>query len=291
MAHDPANRATPPESAAKNSTDLFATIKALARLTDTVIIAYSGGKDAAVTLDLAARHFKTVKAYFMYVVPNLRCQDNYISLIEARYSNLEPVLRVPHLGLAQMLRHGAFRVHTELAEKLPNSPEFKHIKHYVRTKLGNHWILGGEKKTDSLTRRAWLSGYKNIDHNFRLGFPVSEWTDRHIWSYCAMQRLPLMPTYAFQTRSFDPTHTDSLAELMVNYPDDVEKIFEVFPLMRAVLAREHYAAQIAAAEAAQSNAQSGAQSNPSTDTPPALPASLPLDTPTTTIFSPATLIV
>lgn len=62
----------PVQAVAEN---LFDAVKRQALLTESVIVSYSGGKESAVTLDLAARHFKTVHVFFMHQVAGLSFQE------------------------------------------------------------------------------------------------------------------------------------------------------------------------------------------------------------------------
>lgn len=57
---------------------LFDPIKTQSRVTDSVIVAFSGGKDSIVTLDLCSRYFKKIYSFFMYLVPNLEFQERML---------------------------------------------------------------------------------------------------------------------------------------------------------------------------------------------------------------------
>ena len=67
---------------------LFDPIKTQASVTDSVIVGFSGGKDSIVTLDLCFRYFKTVKPYFMYLVPGLDFQEKMLKRYEERLNSI-----------------------------------------------------------------------------------------------------------------------------------------------------------------------------------------------------------
>ena len=84
--------------------DLFGVVKTARRITDSVLVGFSGGKDSAVTLDVCFRYFQHVQPYFMYLVPDLEFQERTLRHYEARYHT--KILRVPHFMLSDFLRYG-----------------------------------------------------------------------------------------------------------------------------------------------------------------------------------------
>lgn len=82
---------------------LLQPVQTAAVLTDSVIVGFSGGKDSVVSLDLCARYFKRVEAYFMYYVPGLSFQERMLEWAENRYGI--SIYRLPHFELSQFLKY------------------------------------------------------------------------------------------------------------------------------------------------------------------------------------------
>ena len=74
--------------AADMSTVLYDPIKTQAKVTSSVIVAFSGGKESIVTLDLCFRYFKKVVPFFMYICPDLSFQNKTIEWYEKKYQEL-----------------------------------------------------------------------------------------------------------------------------------------------------------------------------------------------------------
>ena len=64
------------------STVLYDPIKTQAKVADEVIVAFSGGKESVVTLDLCFRYFKRVVPFFMYICPELSFQEKTLEWYE-----------------------------------------------------------------------------------------------------------------------------------------------------------------------------------------------------------------
>jgi len=228
---------TRPFCMTKQSPDLFRIIRQVRDVTDEAIVAFSGGKDALVTLELC-RHFnfRRIVGFFMALVPDLSFQESYLNLIEKRYG-IE-ILRVPHVGLSDLFKTGTFRFHSD-AKNIPKVT-IGDMRTHIRERTGIQWVLSGEKKSDSLTRRGWLTKCEGIQPHLQIAYPVADWTDKNIWSFINHHNLPVAPDYRLLIGSFSVTDKSTLIEIYNNYPEDFERIERVFPFVRAVIAQAEF---------------------------------------------------
>ena len=73
---------------------IYESIKAQSKVTDAVLVGFSGGKDSIVTLDLCFKYFKKVVPFFLYIVPGLSFQERQLQWYENRYQT--EIIRLPH---------------------------------------------------------------------------------------------------------------------------------------------------------------------------------------------------
>lgn len=206
---------------------LLQPVQTAAVLTDSVIVGFSGGKDSVVSLDLCARYFKRVEAYFMYYVPGLSFQERMLEWAENRYGI--SIYRLPHFELAQFFKYGTFRPVDLDVPILKVADVYAHL----RAHFGIHWIAGGERIADSIWRRAMLKQGGTIDRKRGRIYPVAHFTKAHILAYIKQHRLPVSAesrTLGFSFRSLQPGDMRKIREF---FPDDFAKIKAMFPLVEA----------------------------------------------------------
>lgn len=132
------------------STALFDPIKVQSKVTDEVIVAFSGGKESIVTLDLCFRYFKKVKPFFMYICPDLSFQERTLEWYEKKYQT--EIIRLPHMDVCEFFHYGSFR-NPDLTFPIVSIND---IYHYVRLQTDIWWIAAGERINDSIVRRAMM---------------------------------------------------------------------------------------------------------------------------------------
>lgn len=210
-------------------------IKTQSQITDTVIVSFSMGKDSIVTLDLAKKYFKTVYAFFMYLVPDLEFQEDMLKRYEDFY-DIE-ILRVPHFENADFYRFGSFREPDYTVPRVKIRAVYEHI----RQQTGAYWIAGGEKISDSIVRRAMLKHSGSIDIERGRFFPLTYWRNKEVLNYINAKKLiypRINRELGFSLHSLQGKELYKLREL---YPNDYERVLEFFPEAQAgVLKYEKY---------------------------------------------------
>ena len=211
---------------------LFDPIKAQRNVTDSVVVAFSGGKDSVVTLDLCCRYFKKVSAFFMYQIPNLSFQEATIRYAEKRYG-IE-IERLPHFELSEFLAYGAFRKHDFSVPIITCNDIYK----YVRLTNDTYWIAAGERIADSIVRRAMMKKSGCIDEVRGRFFPIANFTKLDVVNYIKHHQLKASPESRILGHSFRSLHPADLAKIKIHYPEDYERIVTWFPFVEAGLIHE-----------------------------------------------------
>ena len=213
---------------------LFKPIKEMSTITDSVIVAFSGGKDSVVTMDLCKRYIKNVYVFFMYYVNDLSFQNRIVEWCERKYG--VTVLRLPHFEVSEFINNGCYCVED------PNSPIIKinDIYAYVRQYFGCEWIAAGERVADSMWRRAMIKQSGYIDHKRKRLYPVANFNKSHILSYIKANKLKISEEHDILGHSFNGLQAESLLAIKAKYPNDFEKIRKVFPFCMTEIKRMEF---------------------------------------------------
>lgn len=206
---------------------LFEPVKLASRFSDEVIVSFSGGKDSVVVLDMCARHFRRVHAFFMYQVPGLSFQEATLRWYEEKYG-IE-IIRIPHPELAEWLRLGLFR-HCDFS--VP-AVSFNELYHYVRVTTGARWIAAGERIADSIWRRAMMKSSGSVDRKRGRFFPVAYFRKEDVMRYINRHALKVAPESRYLGHSFRSLEPEEMFLVRKHYPADYAKICRFFPFVGA----------------------------------------------------------
>lgn len=196
------------------STVLFDTIKAQSQITDSVIVAFSGGKESVCVMDLCHRYFKNVRAFFMYICPNLSFQERTLEWYEKKYQ--QEIIRIPHMDVSEFFHYGSFRK----ADYSFPIVSINDIYRYVRLETNIWWIAAGERIDDSIVRRAMMKKSGSIDVQRGRLYPVSMWKKKEILDYIKFHNLYLGQDSRKMGFSFKSLWGKELLMLKQYFPDD-----------------------------------------------------------------------
>ena len=213
------------------STILFDTIKTQAKITDKVIVAFSGGKDSVVTLDLCFRYFEEVVPFFMYQVPELSFQEKLLQYYEDRYDT--EIIRVPHFEVSDFMRYGTYR-NFDLNVPIVSITD---VYNYIRQETDIWWIAAGERINDSIIRRAMIKNSGSTDVKRGRFYPVSGWKKGEVLQYIKRKKLKLGENSRKLGYSFRSLDGKTLSMVKSIYPQDYERILALYPLAETAVKR------------------------------------------------------
>lgn len=236
-------------SKTKPTADLYDCVRRLRYATDTVAVGFSCGKDSAAVADLCITWFDRVALFYMYSVKNLSFHREYLRFWTERAGKklvTGEILQVPHWTLSRKLGDSTLRDWNTRFATLPTL-KLRDVEVEVARRTGVTWFAYGQKKADSLERRAMLNKCNGVMLESNRGFPLAEWSNRTVTQYLRSRDIPLSPEYAVLGCSYgghlDGRYLDPIRE---HYPADFARICERFPF--ALAETERHRARAAAGE-------------------------------------------
>lgn len=209
----------------------YKSIDAIREKADSAILFCSLGKDSLVLLDLIYPKFKRIVCVFMYFVKDLDHINKWIGWVKARYPNIEFV-QIPHWNLTYILRGGMYCVPNPKVKLLKLADVVKSMQ----ARYGIHHVFLGMKKADGMNRNLMLKGYEGNNYeNNGLCYPLAEWTQKDILAYMKHHQMPEPVRYSLKASSGVGFNLDCMLWMEKNYPQDLERIYTVFPMAERIL--------------------------------------------------------
>lgn len=172
----------------------------------------------------------------MYFVKDLEHINRWINWIKTKYPNIEFV-QIPHWNLTYILRGGLYCVPNPKIKLLKLGDVVKSMK----LKYNIKYCFLGMKKADGTNRRLMLNGYKEKKYeNNGLVYPLANWTQKQILSYMKQKQLPQPVRYGKKASNGVGFNIDCFLWMETNYPQDLEKMYQVFPMSIRILAEYRY---------------------------------------------------
>lgn len=199
--------------------------------TDEVLLFLSLGKDSLALLDMIYPKFERIVCVFMYFIKGLEHIERWVGWVKARYPKIEFV-QVPHWNLTYILRGGMYCVPNTRVKLLKLADVVK----AMQLKYGIHYAFLGMKKTDGMNRRLMLKGYEaNGYENNGMCYPLADYTQKEVLAYMRQHNLPQPIRYSLKASNGVGFSLDCFLWLRENYPQDLERIYQVFPMSRRIL--------------------------------------------------------
>ena len=111
----------------------------------------------------------------------------------------------------------------------------------MQLRYGLYYTFLGMKKADGMNRRLMLKGYEaNGYENNGMCYPLADWTQKDILSYMKQNSLPEPVRYSLKASSGVGFNLDCMLWLEKNYPQDLQRIYKVFPMAIRILEEFRY---------------------------------------------------
>ena len=116
----------------------------------------------------------------------------------------------------------------------------------IRQKFGIQWAFYGFKQSDSMNRRIMLRGkeyeMQAINRKTMKCYPLSAYHNSDVLAYIRKENLITPECYGKGGQSSGTNITDLayLLYLRQNYPDDLGRVFALFPLTERILFEHDY---------------------------------------------------
>lgn len=200
------------------------------------IVMCSLGKDSLVTLDLVYPRFERVVCVFMYFVKDLDHINGWIRWVKKKYPKVE-FMEVPHWNLTYILRGGLYCVPNPKVKLWNLSKTIEAL----RLKTNCYYVFLGMKKADGMNRNLMLKGYESNGYeNKGLVYPLASWTQKDVLAYMKHKRLPQPVRYSSKAGGGVGFSKETFTWLEKHYPQDLQKIYKVFPMSERILFEQNY---------------------------------------------------
>lgn len=211
-----------------------------------IIVGVSGGKDSLATVDLCHRVFGSdgIRAYFLWVVRGLECEEMYLRAVESRYDISIHRMPSPTIGMYtrnSILSPRRVSAESQIVRDLTNAD----VERVIRSRTGVKWVAGGHRIVDSPQRRGMIKGSKGIlEKHFRC-YPIWDWNTKDVYAYLRARKIESPPIIRnprtgrqMNTSGITPEDTNCLLYLREHWPADYRKVCETFPYAELLIARD-----------------------------------------------------
>lgn len=179
------------------------------------ILAFSGGKDSIVMLDIAMKIKPPKEVVHFYFCPCLPSREKLLTFYENKYK------------IKIHKRESWYGMEYRTGKKVKQ----KQVFDSAREEFDIKYIAEGIKPTDSIIRNAMIKkAEKGINKSSGQIFPLYRWFDSACFAYIRQNRLMLPPEYTSGHKNdiSNPTK-ETIDWLRKNLPKDYDTIIRYYP--------------------------------------------------------------
>lgn len=216
-------------------------LEVLARLEQSVLVSYSGGKDSLAVMDLCVKTFgpQRVKAFFWFTVPDLEVCNAQIRLCQDKWG-IDPV-QLPHWDMVMQMKNGLWCDPTPAMDDMPDL-DLKTGYAYAMDLCGASICATGMKDADGLPRRHFFANIRDSGNNFwnRLIHPIRDWNKKDVLDYLRANDIPIPEAEPGAVTTGVGLVHDALCWLHDKHPADFQKLLKWYPYAESAIKRREW---------------------------------------------------
>jgi len=223
------------------------TIRIIRDKTDTILLAFSCGKDSIAAWLACKPHFPKIVPFYMYLVPDLEFVENSLKYYEQFFGT--KIIRVPHPSLYRMIKNFVYQPPERCAvieAARWNDFTYDDLHQALREDYNlpkETWVAQGVRAVDSPIRMTVVKKHGALNVKRKSFWPVWDWRIDRLINKIETAGVKLPIDYKYFGRSFDGLDYRFLKPIKEHFPKDFEQILKWFPLADLDIARREYAAQ------------------------------------------------
>jgi len=207
-------------------------VSKMVQANENLAVAYSGGKDSRVVLDMFAKRVERERlaVFFMYFVPGLKFIEDEMAWAEHRWN--VKIRQYPHWAITTAMRNGIYCHPSEY-----NVPPLTvyNLYSFVLLDTNSRMVVTGAKKSDSAWRRQTIKNKKFT----RVFYPLVEWNKFDVLSYLKTNGIPIPRSEKASATGVDLS-SSSLLWMYHEHRDDFYRLCEYFSFAEAIVYREKF---------------------------------------------------